>query len=99
MSWEEITILEIDSILELCKTNKTTTNEIERLEKQTDEPTNLCERYEVVSLLFGMRSEYDANIEKAVKILMEISKADGCTIETPQTVVPEVNIYFVGGSI
>ena len=97
--WSEDTIVELDAILELCDTTKTTSNELERLEKKHDEPIELRARYAVIAGLFELRSSYDANVQHSIDILLEVSKEDGCKLDPINKQVPKVNVPFFAGVI
>jgi hypothetical protein len=95
---DDIQVIEVNAILKLVNATRLTDNEVIRLEKDGEDPIDLCGYYGTANKSLGWRSSYDNDATKQIDLLITIAATDDCTITAAKVEVPDVNIpIFAGG--
>ena len=85
---------EVNQKLALCEAGNIKDIEATRLDIIKASPNSNCEYYEAAGLVLEMRSATNSNAKGQIKILMQLSTAEGCAIEEPEAKTPEVKVPF-----
>lgn len=89
---EEIAIIEVNSLLKLVEATRLTDNEITRLTKAGNNPTDLEGYYNTALQALEWRESYHPNARQQIELLKETAFDDEIVIEPEAPVVVDVKI-------